>query len=148
MLLEDHTTVCFTVEPQAAVLWDDKNMNRYHEEISSQINFIIPPCSMLIKYNTETIQTNIDISQICVTSFKLSFDQFQRQSVPYKLLQFTQKYSDITRAYYSPKKHARARTHTHTHIYILLRVTWVASLFRGSLLGNSFVTRNKYWRSC
>jgi hypothetical protein len=31
---------------------------------------------------------------------------------------------------------------------ILLRVTWVASLFRGSLLGNSFVTRNKYWRSC
>jgi hypothetical protein len=33
-------------------------------------------------------------------------------------------------------------------INILLRVTWVASLFRGSLLGNSFVTRNKYWRSC
>jgi hypothetical protein len=31
---------------------------------------------------------------------------------------------------------------------VLLRVTWVASLFRGSLLGNSFVTHNKYWRGC
>jgi hypothetical protein len=31
---------------------------------------------------------------------------------------------------------------------ILLRVTWVASLFKGSLLGNSSVTCNKYYRSC
>jgi hypothetical protein len=36
----------------------------------------------------------------------------------------------------------------HGFFSMMLRVTWVASVFRGSLLGNSFVTRKKYWRSC
>jgi hypothetical protein len=34
------------------------------------------------------------------------------------------------------------------NVNVLLRVTWVASLFRGSLLGDSFVNTQQYCRRC